>query len=160
MSSKEESPGAHRKIFDSINDRPVDDVQLEIFYKPHTITLLLACISGLIYTAFVRDASDHQSNLFAGLIGVFVFFMIISVLAFPNGPFTRPHPIIWRMVFGCSVLYLLTVQFLIHLDYDAIRSIIVFFDPKMKNYTIDTEKEYGVNCWDITLEKLWGHLDW
>ena len=96
----------------------------------------------------------------AGLFGVFVFFMIVSVLAFPNGPFTRPHPILWRMVFGCSVMYLLLIQFLIHLDYTAIRSIIVWFDPKMVNYTIDTEKEYGVNCWDINLEKLWGHLDW
>jgi len=160
MASNEESPVAQKKIFISINEKPVDDIHLEFFYKPHTITLLLACIFGLVYTAFVRDTSDHQANLFAGLFGVFVFFMIISVLAFPNGPFTRPHPILWRMVFGCSVLYLLTVQFLIHLDYDAIRSIIVFFDPKMKNYTIDTEKEYGVNCWDITLEKLWGHLDW
>lgn len=86
--------------------------------------------------------------------------MIVSVLAFPNGPFTRPHPILWRMVFGCSVMYLLIIQFLIHLDYTAIRSIIIWFDPKMVNYTIDTEKEYGVNCWDITLEKLWAHLDW
>merc|ERR1711874_646037 len=76
------------------------------------------------------------------------------------GPFTRPHPIMWRMVFGCSVLYLLVIQFLIHLDYDAVRSIIIWFDPKMENYTIDSEKEYGVNCWDITLEKLWAHLDW
>ena len=86
--------------------------------------------------------------------------MIVSVLAFPNGPFTRPHPILWRMVFGCSVMYLMIIQFLIHLDYTSIRSIIIWFDPKMVNYTIDTEKEYGVNCWDITLEKLWGHLDW
>lgn len=30
----------------------------------------------------------------------------------------------------------------------------------MANYTIDSEKEYGVNCWDITLEKLWNHMDW
>ena len=45
---------------------------------------------------------------------VLVFFLIISVLAFPNGPFIRPHPILWRMVFGLSVMYLLTVQFLIH----------------------------------------------
>merc|ERR1711860_81363 len=159
--SKELSPTTSKKVFEEINERPVDDIQLEVFYKPHTITLLLLCIFGLTYTAFVRDSTlDHQSNIFAGLFGVFVFFMIVSVLAFPNGPFTRPHPILWRMVFGCSVMYLMIIQFLIHLDYTSIRSIIIWFDPKMVNYTIDTEKEYGVNCWDITLEKLWGHLDW
>ena len=125
------SPGTTRKIFVEINDKSVDDIQLEVFYKPHTISLLLFCVFGLTYIAFVRDSSDHQYNLFTGLCGVFVFFMIVSVLAFPNGPFTRPHPIMWRMVFGCSVLYLLVIQFLIHLDYDAVRSIIIWFDPKM-----------------------------
>ena len=30
----------------------------------------------------------------------------------------------------------------------------------MKNYTIDMEKEYGTNCWDITFERLWSHFDW
>ena len=132
------SPGTTRKIFVEINDKSVDDIQLEVFYKPHTISLLLLCVFGLTYTAFVRDSSDHQDNLFTGLCGVFVFFMIVSVLAFPNGPFTRPHPIMWRMVFGCSVLYLLVIQFLIHLDYDAVRSIIIWFDPKMVRHMKNT----------------------
>lgn len=156
----DESPGTHKKVFKEINEKGVEDVHLEVFYKPHTISLLLLCIFGLTYTAFVRDSSDHHANVSVGLGGVFVFFMIVSVLAFPNGPFTRPHPILWRMVFGCSVLYLLTIQFLIHLDYDALRAIIIWFDPKMSNYTIDAEKEYGVNCWDIDFERFWSHLDW
>ena len=29
-----------------------------------------------------------------------------------------------------------------------------------ENYTIDSEKEYGVNCNDITVERLWSHFDW
>ena len=37
-----------------INERPVDDISLEIFYKPHTLTLLATCISGLLYLAFTR----------------------------------------------------------------------------------------------------------
>lgn len=62
-----------------------------------------------------RDGSlDYRSNLFAGLCGSTAFFLIISALAFPNGPFVRPHPILWRMVFGLSVIYLLAIQFLIH----------------------------------------------
>ncbi len=156
----EASPGTVQKVFTDVNDHPVHEISLEIFYKPHTISLLLLCIAGVTYSAFTRDASDHNANVFAGLFAVFVFFMIISILAFPNGPFTRPHPILWRLVFGSSVLYLLGIQFLIHLDYAAIRGIIVWFDPKMKNYTIDAEKEYGVNCWDITWERLWSHFDW
>ena len=91
-SKTELSPTTSKKVFEEINERPVDDIQLELFYKPHTITLrecltiiesnpllhlfarksffpfaVLLCIFGLTYTAFVRDSTlDHQSNLFAG----------------------------------------------------------------------------------------------
>ena len=44
--------------------------------------------------------------------------------------------------------------------FQTVRNIIVWFDPKMSNYTLDSEKEYGVNCWDITFERLWSHMDW
>lgn len=40
--------------FSSINERPVDDISLEFFYKPHTITLLAVSIASVIYTAFIR----------------------------------------------------------------------------------------------------------
>lgn len=40
--------------FLEINERPVDDISMEIFYKPHTITLLCICLFGLTYTAFTR----------------------------------------------------------------------------------------------------------
>ncbi len=76
----------------------------------------------------------------------------------------------------------LIVPFLSFQDYTTVRSIIVWFDPAMANYSIDAEKarpsifaltsafendnassslqEYGVDCWDITLERLWSHFDW
>ena len=114
----------------------------------------------MTYIAFTKSNDDQSGNIFTGICGVFVFFMIVSILAFPNGPFTRPHPILWRMVFGCSVMYLMAVQFLIHQNHQTVRNIIIWFDPKMINYTLDSEKEYGVNCWDITFERLWSHMDW
>jgi phosphatidylserine synthase 1 len=40
--------------FPSINERPVDDISLEFFYKPHTITLLLISIGAVIYFVFTR----------------------------------------------------------------------------------------------------------
>ena len=72
------------------------------------------CVLGLTYTAFTRDDSDWHNNILTGLVGVFVLFMIISILTLPNGPFTRPHPALWRCVLGVSILYLLLVQFLLH----------------------------------------------
>lgn len=40
--------------FPNINERPVDDISIEFFYQPHTITLLLISIGAVIYFAFVR----------------------------------------------------------------------------------------------------------
>lgn len=40
--------------FSSINERPVDDISLSFFYRPHTITLLILSIAAVIYFAFVR----------------------------------------------------------------------------------------------------------
>lgn len=45
---------SHVDAFSSINERPVDDISLDFFYKPHTITLLAVSIASVIYTAFVR----------------------------------------------------------------------------------------------------------
>ncbi len=40
--------------FYAINERPVDDISLDFFYKPHTITLLTTLSSVLLYSAFTR----------------------------------------------------------------------------------------------------------
>lgn len=48
------SSGARSDPFTSVNERPVDDISLEFFYKPHTISLLAFSIIGVMYFAFVR----------------------------------------------------------------------------------------------------------
>ncbi|KMZ00831.1 phosphatidylserine synthase isoform X2 [Drosophila simulans] len=160
------SAGARRKRKDEIaqtfvivNERPVDDISLDFFYKPHTITLLAVSVLAVMYFAFVRNEANVDENLWAGLLCIVFFFLIVSVIAFPNGPFTRPHPAVWRILFGCSVLYLLTLQFLMFQNYPTIRSIFYWIDPKLKNFHIDMEKEYGVNCSDISWDRVKGHLD-
>lgn len=40
--------------FPNINARPVEDISIEFFYKPHSITLLLIAIGAVIYFAFTR----------------------------------------------------------------------------------------------------------
>lgn len=93
-----------------------------------------------------RDGSlSYHSNLFTGILGVFIFFMVISALTFPNGPFVRPHPMFWRMTFGLSVMYLMLLQFLIHQDYATVKALIEWYDPKMANYSIDAEKVRSMN---------------
>nr|CAG4642487.1 EOG090X05CZ [Evadne anonyx] len=145
--------------FYAINERPVDDISLNFFYKPHTITLLSLCTAALLYSAFTRDDHDLRDNIWSGFKCVVFVFLVISVLAFPNGPFTRPHPALWRMVFGLSVLYLVALEFCLFQNYSTLRGVLVWIDPALNDFHIDMDKEYGVNCSDVTYERLWGHLD-
>ncbi|XP_052763400.1 phosphatidylserine synthase 1-like isoform X2 [Mya arenaria] len=144
--------------FRFINEKGVDDISLEVFYKPHTITLLTVSIAGLLYSAFTRDDQVQESNLWSGFCCVVFFFLVISVLAFPNGPFTRPHPAIWRMVFGLSVLYFMVLLFVLFQNRRDVRTMLEWIYPDLVNNTL-TEKEYAVNCSDITLSRIWIHMD-
>lgn len=89
---------------------------------------------------FFRDESSVDDNIWAGLLCIIFFLLIISVLSFPNGPFTRPHPAVWRMVFGLSIFYLLALLFFLFQDYETARGIILWIDPKLKDFRIDMDK--------------------
>lgn len=43
-----------KDIFAIINERQVEDISIDFFYEPHTITLLLISICLVIYFAFAR----------------------------------------------------------------------------------------------------------
>lgn len=143
MSSEETSIISEREIyhnFYAINERPVDDISLQFFYKPHTITLLVVSIITIFYSAFTRDESSLQNNIWSGIRCLVLFFLVISLLTFPNGPFTRPHPAFWRLVFGISVLYLLLIIFILFQNYHTVKAIMYWFYPDLKHFRIDSEK--------------------
>uniref|UniRef100_A0A0N5A2P5 Phosphatidylserine synthase n=1 Tax=Parastrongyloides trichosuri TaxID=131310 RepID=A0A0N5A2P5_PARTI len=142
-----------------VNDRVVPDVTMDFLYKPHTVSVLVCLCLFLIYTAFMSDDSNTSHNAYKGLKASGVLFLIISALAFPNGPFIRPHPIIWRIIFGISVIYLIILQFTVFQSYKDIKETLKWLDPERLNNDTLIEKEYAVNCSDVTLERIWSHMD-
>lgn len=143
-----------------INEQQVEDICIDFFYKPHTITLLTVTVLSLMYFAFTRDDENSDKNLRIGLLVVVSFFLVISVLAFPNGPFTRPHPAIWRMVFGASVMYFLFLVWLIFLNWDQVKTLMYWLDPNLRYATREADiMEYAVNCSVITWERILSHFD-
>lgn len=145
--------------FTAINERPVDDISIQFFYQPHTLTLLMLAIGYALYVAFSLERETLEEHIWAGIKVVSIFFLIISCITYPNGPFTRPHPVVWRLVFGASVLYLLLLLFILCQNYDTVKAIMYWFSPDLKHFHIDMEKEYGVNCSVITVERVWSHVD-
>ncbi|KAJ8321797.1 hypothetical protein KUTeg_000268, partial [Tegillarca granosa] len=129
--------------FRFINEKGVDGISLEFFYKPHTITLLTVSVIGLLYTAFTRNDAIQENNIWRGLCCVVFFFLVISVLAFPN---------------GMSVFYFMLLVFILFQNRKDVRKMINWVYPDLEGVSIE-QKEYAVNCSNIDAARLWSHLD-
>ncbi|KAI6180453.1 Phosphatidylserine synthase 1 [Aphelenchoides besseyi] len=148
-----------RTRFRSVNERIVHDITLEALYKPHTITVLVVLAGYLLYNAFYLDDSPTDENIYFGLKASVGLFLVLSAMAFPNGPFIRPHPLIWRVVFGMSVLYALILQFVLFQTHADIKQVLTWFDPAGLGNEKLSEKEYAVNCSDVSLARIWSYMD-
>jgi len=47
----------------------------------------------------------QESKSSRGIYAATIFFVLIGVVTFKNGPFIRPHPAVWRGVMGLTVAY-------------------------------------------------------
>lgn len=111
----------------------------------------------MIAYSIYSNEQDNQENIWAGMLCVIFFFLIISVLTFPNGPFTRPHPAVWRIIFGVSVMYLLFIIFLMFQKYTVIMEIFYWFDPSLRNFHIDMDKVkwiWAFFCFQISVNLI------
>ncbi|KAF1760492.1 hypothetical protein GCK72_008741 [Caenorhabditis remanei] len=149
-----------KKHFDMINERIVDDVTMDQFYKPHSITVLVLVIAFLLYkAAFGKTDNTTEKNFYEGFLGAGALFLLISALTFPNGPFIRPHPILWRVIFGLSVIYVIVLQFALFQNYEDLKKILTWLDPEGLGQKSLEEKEYASDCWDLSWEKIYSHVD-
>ncbi|KAG7268441.1 hypothetical protein CRUP_037001 [Coryphaenoides rupestris] len=115
--SLQKDDASYKLHFRMINEQQVEDICMELFYKPHTITLLTLSVLSLMYFVFVRDDAHPDSNLRVGVLVVVSFFLVISVLAFPN---------------GLSVLYFLFLVFLLFLNWSQVKNFMYWLDPNLR----------------------------
>eukprot|EP00392_Amoebophrya_sp_AT5.2_P013968 g14101.t1 len=58
-----------------------------------------------------------------------VVLLTTAAVSFPDGPFVRPHPLFWRLVLGVSLLYWLTLIFVLCAEYDQVRAVLAWLYP-------------------------------
>ncbi len=144
----------------AINDRKVNEISIDFFYQPRSITLLAVVLSILVYSAFLRnDNTTTSSNIAAGMVCVSILFLAVGLLVFPNGPFTRPHPVIWRLVFGISLLYFLFLSFLLFQSYSDVIDMLHYIDPSLKLSEADSHTLIYTRRCDWSPDNIWRHLD-
>eukprot|EP00003_Mantamonas_plastica_P000566 TRINITY_DN10461_c0_g1_i2.p1 TRINITY_DN10461_c0_g1~~TRINITY_DN10461_c0_g1_i2.p1 ORF type:complete len:200 (+),score=33.68 TRINITY_DN10461_c0_g1_i2:123-722(+) len=121
-----------------------DDESLSFFYKPHSISMLLAAIAVMLYLALNTDSLSQDEAAKLGLLAVTIAFLFFSMLQMRDGPFTRPHPAFWRVVLGSSVIYLLALVFLFFQTHSQAMKIIQWWIPE---YGIPLkDRSYATDC--------------
>ena len=122
-----------------MNEQQVEDITLDLFYKPHTLSLLALLLvifknystknnfriqTGLLYVACTRSNTDPETNIFYGCVAIIsILIGPLSLILFPNCTFTRPHPALWRMVFGASLCYFFGLVFMLFLNMQQVKGL-------------------------------------
>ena len=136
---------------------PRQDSSSLFLLRPHTITLLVSMLLYFLYIALLETVSDadFHSNTKHGLLAVFVVFQVIGMLMLAEGPFIRPHPIVWKFVLSAGIIYLLILVFFLFQSLETTRYFVSLFDPAL-GVPLE-EANYATDCsltWDCIKEKL------
>ena len=129
---------------------------IHFLYRPKSITALCLMLAFLVWAAVLRKQPTLESltatgttslfiyNAKFGLAAVVLVFLFMSMLLFGNGPFIRPHPLVWRLVLGMSVLYQLALVFMAFQDKHSARTLFGWLDSTLGKRL--PERSYAENC--------------
>ena len=140
-----------------IESKPVPHVTLPFFYDWHVNSLLVVLsVSICAVPFFYGPFASIEQALMKSFPFVCLIFLAVACVAFPHGPFIRPHPLIWRTLFGASILYLLGVVALLFLTTDQVRAFFHMLDPAVgTHFTLPT---YADDC-TLSFENLYSAMD-
>ncbi|GJQ08900.1 hypothetical protein GpartN1_g691.t1 [Galdieria partita] len=117
-----------------------------IFQKPHTATLLAVFLGVIVYLAWRNEKRmDTVSNVIQGILCSCLPLLVYGILQFRDGFFQRPHPAVWRLVMGLSLLYLMFLVFLLFQNVSDARKIIGYLDPLNAGRPLP-DRSYGDDC--------------
>ncbi|KAI7697961.1 hypothetical protein SSS_04894 [Sarcoptes scabiei] len=144
VEEKKEFPTAHD--WRSYKTQEVfDDGTQTFFWRAHTLTVLFFMVVGLIYVSlFEEPVSDSNYNIKRGLIAVVLVFILFGITQIPDGPFIRPHPALWRLVLCLTIIYELSLIYILFQTPNDARQLLSHIDPSLGKQL--TEKNYGSNC--------------
>jgi len=127
-------------------DKDFDDNENpSFFWRAHTISVLVVMILALCYVALIEvPFEDPVYNAKRGLLACVVVFLAFGITQARDGPFLRPHPVVWRFILCCSVVYELSMIFILFQNAADARNWMAYFDPSLGKPL--PEIDYGSNC--------------
>eukprot|EP00397_Hematodinium_sp_SG-2012_P046712 GEMP01052880.1.p1 GENE.GEMP01052880.1~~GEMP01052880.1.p1 ORF type:complete len:495 (+),score=43.84 GEMP01052880.1:42-1526(+) len=132
----------------------VEDVHLDFFYKPHSISALVLVLCACMYFAFsVEDEVDTRTRVWSGMLAACAVFLLCGVTSLPSGPFTRPHPAFWRLVLAISILYWLLCTVILFQSYEDVRIFLGVAFPELKPQKTSGPLPWGGDL-DVALDGI------
>jgi len=144
MTAPEKHVSVHKH---TTGTKVTDDGTLSFFWRPHHITGLIITILPLLYTTLTEDPAhekDWEYNTKRGILAMIWVFLGFSVTMVPNGPFTRPHPLVWKITLCLGLVYQFGLVFLLFQSPSSARRLFKYFDKDLGeplNFTA-----YGHEC--------------
>jgi hypothetical protein len=92
-----------------------DDPNISFFWKAHTVSVLIFLLCCLVYVGVIEEPvlDDPEYNYRRGVAAAMFFWVAAGMTIMPDGPFLRPHPLLWRAAFAVSIVYELLLIFLL-----------------------------------------------
>eukprot|EP00093_Oithona_nana_P004628 04628.XXX_74797_76415_1 [CDS] Oithona nana genome sequencing. len=123
-----------------------DDPHISFFWKAHSVSVLIFLICCLIYVGVIEDPNydDPEFNQRRGIVAALFFWVFAGMTIMPDGPFLRPHPLIWRAAFAVSIVYELLLIYILFQVPKQARAMLKFLDEDLGEPI--PEKDYGGTC--------------
>ncbi|TMW58996.1 hypothetical protein Poli38472_007141 [Pythium oligandrum] len=75
--------------------------------QPRQVFVLFCMVLAVSYYSYTHDSDDMVVNVRTGFFAGVLIFLVYCFLQTRDSLMVRPHPGLWRVVHGCSVIYLL-----------------------------------------------------
>ena len=125
---------------------------LAFLYRPHTATGAAIALGVALYGGFMAPPGsgsddDEAAATRRGLFTVAACFLVYCSIQLRDSLLLRPHPIVWRIVHGASLLYLLGLGFLLALPPSAARAALKLLDPALTGpRPAENDRIYATDC--------------
>jgi len=135
-----------------------DDPAVRWFYQPSFLAVFFAACAGTAALAHFSPRFQLPDRVYdhLGVASAVGIFLVTAMLQFRDGPFSRPHPAVWRIVLATNLLYLLAIAFLYFHDVAYAREALRFFDRDLGRPVV--EGTHDASC-ELTPTNFYNALD-
>ncbi|CAH0478907.1 unnamed protein product [Peronospora belbahrii] len=121
--------------------------------QPRQILVLFLVVAGFSYYSFTHESQDQVQNVRNALFAAILVFLVYCFLQTRDGLMMRPHPGVWRVVHGCSVVYLLLLAAMLVQNRQNAMKAMQFLFPETGNRPMTTSSSGQLQC-DINSASL------